>query len=138
LTTIAFKNGVLAADTQATCSYHSRVRKIHRMPDGVLLGGCGSTQDCHLVAEWLKGGQEGKLPRSLEADFIIVLPNGSILIAEGRFPPFPLTAKFAAIGSGSPVAMGAMEAGATALEAVKIAAKHDGGTSGPFHTLRLR
>lgn len=138
MTTIAYRDGVLAADSQATCDYHGRVRKIHRLPSGMLVGGCGDAAECHSVVEWLMGGQEGKAPKAPDAYLIIVDKDGGVFFSSGSpFQPFPSELDFAAIGSGSAVAMGAMEAGASALEAVKIAAKHDGYTSGPFHTLKV-
>lgn len=137
MTTIAYKDGVMAADTQATGDHHSRVRKIERMADGTLVGACGAWRACHAAIEWLRCGQEGKPPKMAGAWLLVVPPNGKVYYAEETWPPFPTTSKLGAIGSGAPLAMGAMEAGASALEAVRIAAKHDGNTSGPFHTLRL-
>lgn len=138
MTTVAYKDGVMAADSQATCDFHTRVRKIRRMQDGTLIGGCGSTKACHAVLEWLAAGQEGKPPKMAGAWFIVVPPNGKVYYAEEQWPPFPVNSSFGAIGSGASVAVGAMEAGASALQAVKIAAKHDGYTSAPFHTIKLK
>ena len=128
----------MAADSQATGDHHSRVHKIHRMPDGTLIGGCGVWRACHAAIEWLRSGQEGKPPKMAGAWLLVVTPKGRVYYAEEQWPPFPVDSKFGATGSGSQLAVGAMEAGATALEAVKIAAKHDGATSGPFHTLKLK
>lgn len=137
MTTIAVRDGVMVGDTQATGAYHSRVKKIARTPDGGLVGACGNVDECQAIAAWLAGGQEGKAPSMSNSTAIMLRPDGSIWLAEQAYRPYRIYSKFAAIGSGSAVAMGAMEAGASALQACKIAAKHDGGTSGPFNTLKL-
>jgi 20S proteasome alpha/beta subunit len=137
MTTIAIRDGVMVGDSQATGSYHSRVRKIARTPDGSLIGACGNVDECQAVAAWLVGGCEGKPPAMSNSTVLVLRTDGTIWIAERAYRPYRLCERFAAIGSGSAVAIGAMEAGATALQAVKIAAKHDGGTSGPYHTLKI-
>lgn len=137
MTTITIKDGVMVGDTQATGAYHSRVRKIARTPDGSLIGACGNVDECQGIAAWLVGGSEGKPPSMSNSTVLMLRADGTIWLAEQAFRPYRVHSKFAAIGSGSAVAMGAMEAGASALQAVKIAAKHDGGTSGPYHTLKL-
>jgi ATP-dependent protease HslVU (ClpYQ) peptidase subunit len=59
------------------------------------------------------------------------MENGSVL-------PVPRGAKFWAIGSGAPYALAAMYAGASATEAVKIAAKIDTSTGLPVKTLKVK
>lgn len=45
--------------------------------------------------------------------------------------------KFIAIGTGGDLAMGSMAAGCTAKEAVKLACKHDVGSSPPIRTVKV-
>lgn len=137
MTTIAVRDGVMAADTQSTGSFHQRVKKIARLPDGSLVGTAGNTDECQKAIEWLRSDGSTARPKIPGAYLIFLRPNGSIWLAEGTFEPFRILGKFSAIGSGGAIAMGAMEAGATAAEAVRIASRHDGNTSGPFNTLAL-
>lgn len=138
MTTVVYRDGVMAADTQSTGAYHYRVSKLRRLPDGGLVGSSGSTNECQAVMDWMVAGCEGKCPAMSGVNLLIVRSDGSIWAADGTFNPYRLRSKFAAIGSGATVAIGAVEAGVTAIQAVRIAAKHDGGTSGPFHTLKLK
>ena len=138
MTTVVYRDGVMACDSQSTGSYHERVRKIVRLSDGTMVGACGRTQRCQAVMDWLVADCDGKCPPMSGVGLLIAKPDGSIWCADDDFRPYRLRQKFAAIGSGSAVAIGAMEAGASALQAVKIAAKHDGGTSAPFKTLQLK
>lgn len=137
MTTIAVRDGVMAADTQSTGSFHQRVKKIAKLPDGSLVGTAGNTDECQRAIEWLCSDGSVKQPKIPGAHLIFLRPNGSIWLGEGTFEPYRVMGKFSAIGSGGAIAIGAMEAGATAAEAVRIAAKHDGNTSGPFNTLKL-
>lgn len=85
----------------------------------------------------MEGGRVGDPPDMSECTLMLLRPNGKMEYLEAGLVALPLTDKFMAIGSGSTAAMAAMMAGCSALEAVKIAAKLDDGTSGPFHTLKL-
>lgn len=67
---------------------------------------------------------------------LVVTPEGEAYLAhDGLLFSGPLSADYFAIGSGSTYAMGALEAGATAFTAVRIAARLDPWTSGPYHLI---
>lgn len=137
MTTVAAKDGQMAADTQLTGDYTLRVQKLVRLPDGGMAGGAGHWARCWVGLQWLAEGEQGEFPRIKGATILIMRGDGSLHIAESEFPAYPLLDKAAAIGAGSQAAMAAMARGSTAAEAVADVAKLDAFTSGPIQTLTL-
>jgi len=142
MTTIAYKDGVLAADTLCV-NGHIRsgfATKIVRGPRGELAGSAGSAGFNRAFNAWVTAGMEGEPPKAAETDDIrdygfVVLPNGEI---EQHEPEGVnrLRADIFAVGSGRNVAQGAMKAGATAEEAVRIAIDLDCYSGGEVTVLR--
>lgn len=143
MTTIAFKDGVLAADRRSTVStvgssdeletvvYDNSTRKIDRVQcsDGIvrLVAVSGVASYLNRVGRWVTDGMQGQPPRTGESTAVIFSPNGRLhFVTEDGIDEFDI-ADFA-FGSGAAFALGAMSAGASAVEAVKIAAKYDAGT----------
>lgn len=150
MTTIAYKDGVLAADrlvtngshTVATLSkvFHANLPEQHDLR--VIGGMCGSVDTIAQFRQWIRTGFEkasivnGELTRveefrtSLlddEADGIVIIKSGdeiyTYLVANG--PMCRVDTGCFAFGSGSAVALGAMYAGANAQAAVCIASQLD-------------
>lgn len=140
MTTIAYRDGVLAADSLVTLGgtkVHGSYQKIRRIGD-YLIGTAGSVAACQAFVEWLKSGDDAHAPPKGEYGALIVDPRGRVReIENGSVLPAPRGAKFFALGSGGPFALAAMYAGASATEAVKIAAKIDTNTGLPVKTLKL-
>jgi hypothetical protein len=67
----------------------------------------------------------------------VVKPDSTVIEYMRDLEPLVLLDTNVAIGSGAEYAIGAMEAGLTALEAVKVSARRDPATAAPFHTLEL-
>jgi hypothetical protein len=89
---------------------------------------------------------------SIRADVLglLVLPKGrvykvatTIISPEnweegmGEFGLWEITGPFSAVGSGSDMALVAMECGKAAKEAVRIACKYDPNSRGPIHVMSL-
>lgn len=128
----------MAADSQCSGDYISRVRKIHRLPDGSLAAGAGVSASVYAAIQWAIGGRQGDAP-DLDGSCVLFLrPDGSLWLADGRWPEFPLADKYAAIGSGCMSAQTAMRLGLSAVEAVRIACEIDDGTSAPVHQMKLK
>jgi ATP-dependent protease HslVU (ClpYQ) peptidase subunit len=129
MTTICYKDGILCSDSQMTSggtvqSYNTV--KLHRLPGG-WIGGCGGISDFSTVLEFLRGNIE-ELPKGLSFAGLYMKDNGECCVVEscaGGYIRELVCHTFYAIGSGGDFAMGAMAAGASAKEAVKIAIKHD-------------
>lgn len=141
MTTIVYRDGVLASDSLATIGetkVHGRYQKIRRIGD-YLVGTAGSVADGQTFVNWLKHGSEEDPPPNGSYSALIIDPRGRVReIENGSVLPVPRGAKFFAIGSGAPYALAAMYAGATAAEAVKIAAKIDTSTGLPVKVLKIK
>lgn len=139
MTTIAadLLRGVMCADTQWNDgSMKGRWRKVYRRK-GALIGLAGALSE-HAI--WLKAYDTGlwedhypsihetvaiRLDRASLSTWTI--EDGWIKVQEPRW----------AIGSGASFAIGAMDAGATVEQAIRVALKRDAGTSGRVSRFRL-
>lgn len=135
MTTVAYRNGALAADRQYGNDgvVEGETTKIFRREsDGALIGCCGTSSICKRFQRWFLDGEQGEAP-SLKGDDLhsaggfIIRPDGRIELHD-YFGCVPVSGAFFAIGSGKDFALGAMEAGASAAEAVEIAARRDAHT----------
>lgn len=136
MTTVAYRDGVLAADTLSTCNgliddYGAKVWRVGK----VLVGAAGSRAVCLKFRDWVAGGMEGDSPMADDANGIVV--SSAAVVCWSEKGPWPVTAPFYSLGSGYQVALGAMEMGATAEQAVSAARKWDLGTGGEITTLKL-
>jgi hypothetical protein len=143
VTTIAYRDGVLAADTGMTIggSQFAHMTKIARNKRGDLAGGCGMAPWCCAFLKWFMNGEKGA-PPPIEKDGgndkskgFIARARGGLVVHEsdGTFAPI---APYYAIGSGRGEAIGAMFAGASAELAVRAAIAHDESTFGDVTVLR--
>lgn len=131
MTTIAYKDGVLAADCQRNLANGPRtVCKIRtNVGKWAAFAGAGEEWSIETCANWLtNGGKKKDQPYFTDDDhphLILVSKEGKVFCVTGRKPTiWPLLDPFTAIGSGGDFAIGAMEAGKSAVEAVEIATKH--------------
>lgn len=138
MTTLAYKDGVLAADTQLSDSnVLYRVQKIDKLEDGSLIGGCGQWDRCHAYIQWLKAGGLGEPPKLKGATLMRITPDGVVWFNDGNgFYPI-LNKTNVAIGSGGSAAMSLMEAGMSAVDAVKNVSSLDPNTSSPVQMFSL-
>lgn len=140
MTTIVYRDGVMAADTRLVLGSlicPGGIHKIAKTKKGALVGCAGSADNSHAFLAWADGKRTEDPPKDDDADGLIVEPDGSILMYDGNgiFPV--VNAPFAACGSGARVAVGAMAMGATALEAMRIAMRCDVYTGGDIDLLTL-
>lgn len=140
MTTIAYRDGVLAADTGA-CAGDSRlgyVQKIARDKRGALAGAAGYATYVSTFLAWFRNGCRGGPPQAEDSDRgVIFHPTGKIVIYEkGGRGSFEMEAAYFAMGSGKPEALGAMFAGADAATAVQAAIEHDAHTYGEVVVLQ--
>lgn len=144
MTTIAYREGVLCADTSVhdRDTYVGAMDKIvKRKSDGKLAGAAGAMEDVVAFLDWFMRGSRGSLSVSKTGNFegLVVHGKGEVewFGANGRSKPILLADfPFTAIGSGFKVAMGAMAHGASAQDAIKIACQLDVYTREPITTLR--
>lgn len=139
VTTVAFKEGTMAGDTQITAETTIyRAQKIYKTPDGSLVGGCGAWSKAYQALDWMLNGEKGDSPKFDGAQILIARPDGSLWIADDEFPAYPLLDKFIAVGCGAQAAMLAMSDGSSAVEAIQKVSKLDAHTSSPVQYLSLK
>jgi hypothetical protein len=142
MTTIAYKDGVLAADTRAfsgSSQPMGQKQKIYRIKHGSIFG---VSTPCPGLSEEIKNwfveaknlDHEPQL-HGREFDMLEIDRAGQVFFYHNSFMPAgPLTAEYFAIGSGAEYALGAMGYGASAVDAVAVASAHDVWT-GPTVTM---
>jgi len=138
VTTVAYRDGVIACDTQVSrndclVGYAPKAGRIGRL----LYGFSGELHTGQAFYSWLKEGASGTfaVPESVNATCICVVEGR--IVEFGKIDIDYMRAPFVAIGSGWEVATGAMLAGATATEAVRAAAKVDLYTGGDILEFKL-
>lgn len=140
MTTIAYRNGVMAADRLVSNGGGGRAghqTKIARGPKGTIGGMAGRMEEGFLFARWVENDCEGDPPPlSDSADGIVLLPNGLLCYVGEKGCLCPVEAEFAAVGSGEAYAIGAMAHGASAAEAIEIAIQFDTGSGGGVDVLK--
>ena len=142
MTTIAYKDGLFCADSLMANHVELLVTtspKIHKIKDG-WLGGCGNPRDVQKLLHLLESIETEKM-NVIWSDTgftgMEVTNTGEIYLWNSELVPVQIKHKFYAVGSGADLAMGAMEYGATAYEAVKIASKYDAYTGGRIQKVKV-
>lgn len=145
MSTVVYKDGVMACDTRAFAGFNSPLgqkSKIRQQPNGGLVGvttnipGLGEA-----FMEWIcdETGEVDEPVGEVRLTALCVEPNGEVFYYnDGLLPSGPIDAPFFAIGSGGDPAMGALHMGATIEQAIEIAAKCDVWTDLPVKTLTLQ
>lgn len=127
MTTICWDGETLAADKQSTIGLAPvETRKAHRVSRNgsqVLFGCAGNSYECYAFRKWATGQIEK--PQFKDISLICVDHDRQVWIADESLIWLPISAKQWGIGSGSEYALGAMAAGSTATQAIRIASKLD-------------
>ncbi len=141
MTTIAYRDGIMAADSKISdrgC-YVGSTQKIFRADDGTIGGMAGCLGDLGIFRDWLLSGRVGPcefMDDSSEALF--VTPDGRVWNAFHGGRIFEITGpSYFAAGSGFRIALGAMAAGASAAEALRICCDLDSETRTPIWVERI-
>lgn len=142
MTTIAYKDGVMAADSGC---WHGDVVtngsvKIAHGKSGRLYGLSGAAAECSGFVRWVNEGEVGDYPVPAETGpsegksaflVLMVWPSGALQII-GAYGVEDLgDVPFMAMGSGAPTAMGALAVGATPQQAIKAVIDYGTGAIGP-------
>ena len=103
-------------------------QKVFKLGDGRIVGMCGTAYGIPAFVKWLaEGGDKPKLFEGFEA--LVLHPDGACETYNEECQSCPQQTP-AITGSGGPIALGAMLAGASPERAVEIAAMRDQGTGG--------
>lgn len=158
MTTVAYRSGIMAADSRCTAhkTVVGRIRKIYRLSNGGLYGHSGSA-DFRSILELVDKIKSPKFLPSVkeiaatqcEARGILVFPRGQAFYLDvdqesksgaDRWTGsiVEISEDFAAVGSGSDIALGALAHGASAERAVGIACRFDVDSGTPVMTMMLK
>lgn len=150
MTTIAYRDGVLAADSKAYggryCASPGEKVKLHRITDGRCAGwivgiSTNNVGGDAMILDWINRGAPLPTTSDTKPDQFIVLavdPGGSLHLANDNYAfSGPIKADRYAVGSGADFALGAMAMGATAEQAIEVASSLDPHTGGTVTALRI-
>ena len=135
MTTVTYKDGIIASDSQSDWFYNEiGVKKIFRV-QGMVIGCAGSAAIGSQFVEWMSG--KGNKPVIVDDDAFsaIVIKKGKCCQYDKGLVPL-YSEPYAAIGSGAKFAIAAMDCGKSAKDAVKIARRRDSYTGGHIHTIK--
>lgn len=130
MTTIAWDGRTMAADRLST-GHRNPVCKLHRLPDGGIVGGAGQLDEILRAVEWLQqGGVPADKPKLADdcMTLLMVDGRGKAWTYHSALHPVPILLPFYAVGSGSDYAMAAMACEKDAADAIRIAARFDHNT----------
>jgi hypothetical protein len=141
MTTIAFRDGILAADTRMSygmSAIHYPNMKLFEA-GGYAIGLCGDLRFSPVLRDWAEAGFDPKAVHDKiwddEFDVLVMNAQGELFtaLAHALVPAPPC--EFYAVGSGRMAALGAMACGASAAEAIQIASEFDVGTGLPVQQI---
>ena len=130
MSTVVYDGKILAADRQMTSNCTIKIcHKIFKEKNYIMSFVGGLAQGLHLCEWYRKGAKVKDYPifQLDKEDFttLIVAKKKEVVYYQDLPIPVKVHDSFAAWGSGSDFAMGAMAFGANAIEAVEIASKFD-------------
>jgi ATP-dependent protease HslVU (ClpYQ) peptidase subunit len=142
MTTLATDGRTLASDGQLTGAdlVASLVQqKVFRLADGSVIGYAGELASSLAFHEWITNGMTKETEPELSEAFAAIRINGTSTVTTYDYNciaielPAPMC-----VGSGAQIALGAMLAGKTPLEAVKIAVTRDIYSGGKCRALTVK
>lgn len=139
MTVIVYKNDWLASDSLVSTSGSIRTGYVPKIARGkaVMGGGAGQPGDLERYLDWIRGDCKGDLPEFSKYFSGLLIDEGDLYYVEQDTGLYLAGSKQGAVGSGYEVAMGAMEAGASAHNAVRAAIALDTNCGGEIQVLTL-
>lgn len=140
MTTIAFRAGVLAADTQM--SYGDTPNTVPGLKlfiaGAYAVGVCGDCRFIPTIREWFDNGCPDNHERLWDDSFdILAMDVHGQVYTVFATTLYPLPQEFFATGSGRLIALGAMCRGASSRNAVICASKFDSNTNGVIESISV-
>lgn len=138
MTVIAYRDGVMAADSRVTGNFVTTGIKLYRK-NSRIIGFAGDLHQALVFVDWYFDNKQRKPDLANESDwYALVASSDGLEEWNHALRPVQIMDRFYAIGSGAEIAMGAMEAGASAKRAAEIACKRADGCGLPVVTMRLK
>jgi hypothetical protein len=148
MTTIAYRDGVLATDSYLlsgntiTCTNAKKIFTGVSAEGKFVLTGTGDYQDLYAVFDWINNSTNKPDLPDCHSSFWIFLSESIRYELNNRLIKFPLLLmddSYATMGSGMDFALGALCTGVSAEEAIQAASYFDRGhTGGVIQTLNLK
>lgn len=143
MTTIAIRDGIIAADTQETVGGFRLISspKILHLPNGNVLAAAGESAKIEQAIRFFSDDWNTNLDKapdfkkSFEA---ILVSKGRVYFCTASCIPVPLGNPIYAIGHGWQLAMAAMQLGMSAEDAVKFASELDVFTNGEVQLVDVK
>jgi ATP-dependent protease HslVU (ClpYQ) peptidase subunit len=150
MTTIAYRDGIIASDSRATWDDWSQSRciklyraksKVDPVKGDVIVATAGHSAASLLFLDWMEIGGEPRLhergvDENTEFECLVVHKSG-VWVADRLCRLEKLEEDFWAAGSGRQAALGAMHAGKGAMDAVRIATRIDPFSGGRVVSMSL-
>lgn len=153
MTTVIYdpETGEIASDSQDTGTTKHSCKKLYRVGD-FIIGTAGGSYSGLLFLQWFKEWESEpdwsdrdekpdltNLAEDEDFECIVVRPDRSCYTVSRLFVPYEMTKGTpVALGSGSPAALGALYAGASVKEAVRIACRIDPYSGGRVQYMRVK
>lgn len=140
MTVIAVRDGCMAADSRGKTASDVpyQCEKLFRIR-GMLVGVCGDDKGTNRLIAFFRGGERNPEQWDcVDGSALVLCPKRGLLHYDANARPDLVKEPFWAIGSGAPVALGAMERGATAIEAVEAACRWNTDCGLPVVSMNLR
>lgn len=130
MTTIAYRDGIFAADGQLTVDDHIKLAsdpKIRVVSKNTVIAGAGDTGSIERMFKYFSdpNWREKEEPDVKKDTSAIVWHEGQAYYCFGSVTLVPLCHPFFAIGTGSELALAALHFGLSAYDAVKFASELD-------------
>lgn len=143
MTTIATDGICMAGDGQMTGTengdaaiYSYEAVKVHRLPDGSIVGIAGDVKTVFAFLEWIRGDR-GKDFYISDRDWAALhLTRDGVLLYAGVGTPVQVPGRFA-IGTGRHFALAAMDMGASPRGAIEVASHRCSATGGTITVEKL-
>lgn len=147
MTTIVYRDGVLAADSRAysgdsvPIGHKKKIGAVKQSDGSIVTFGISTPHPgfSEEIRAWLGNERDRDFqPQEREFNMLLIEGNGEVFFFHNSFTPSgPIEAPYYAVGSGAEYALGALAHGATAVEAVEAASELDAWTKGPIHFIDL-
>lgn len=148
MTVIAYRDGIMAADGSRFAGdtgvkVATSIKKIRRTPDGGLAAACGDVPTIQAFHDWVRTSfrddrKPGKVADQSAFGAVLVTPEGKILRCDGDMTLYETNTEYEAQGSHESFLLGALAAGATAEQAVRLAVQFCAYAGGDVQVERLR
>ena len=130
MSVVAWDGRTLAADRALSCGDTvTEGKKILRLDDGTVLAWVGVQQHGLVLAQWYQNGAKPEEWPEFQGEdsftqLIVGLPGKGVVFFESTPVPQEVHSRYAAWGSGSDLALGALFTGAASITAVRAAIRH--------------